>query len=573
MNDSTLSLRLKLSPAVFLLFSLFLIAPFYKPENLGGSGLLVPSNIAVWLAVVAFIGYTFAVLLKSKDIQLPQYHRLIFAVPVLITLTGFIAGIDNPISWLFKITAIWAGYCFFIAVLQVDLNRFRGLLLFAILVSAVIHAWLGFIQVWMPDLLTGLFSRNSSPEGLFQQINNQASYQVSALAIALFLARTRFYNESSYARFKFLVAGLAVVSASLLVGMSGSRIGLLTIVLVLAIQLFLMLKSRRLALSKSNILLVLCLLALFSGLSLGGSKAVAKASHTASAGYTGEMRISLYQISANLIKEKPIFGHGLGSFPRVFQPAKVEYIEAHPDAYIINRAVEHPHNELLQWFVEGGIVAFLALMLLILVTLAKLWQQNMRGGLLLACLLPIVVHTQVEVPMYTSGIHYFLFLFLLAIVFSEGLTMRRVSLSSAGLVMARGTNLLIAVLACVFLVHTAIASRELTAFVKNNQPQNLQLLNSALTNPYLAMEARRLYMRNLLYMAIKTNQDETIKEVLAWTEEEIKSLAAPELFYRLINGYEELEMRAEACRAASNGKRLFPRDPVITRFINECEGK
>lgn len=151
--------------------------------------------------------------------------------------------------------------------------------------------------------------------------------------------------------------------------------------------------------------------------------------------------------------------------------------------------------------------------------------------------------------------------------------MRRVSLSSAGLVMARGTNLLIAVLACVFLVHTAIASRELTAFVKNNQPQNLQLLNSALTNPYLAMEARRLYMRNLLYMAIKTNQDETIKEVLAWTEEEIKSLAAPELFYRLINGYEELEMRAEACRAASNGKRLFPRDPVITRFINECEGK
>lgn len=573
MKDSTLPSHLNRSSAVFLLLAVFLIAPFYKPENLGGSGLLVPSNIAVWFAVVVFNGYSFAILLKSKDIQLPQYHRLILAVPVLMTFTGFIAGIDNPISWLFKITAIWAGYCFFIAVLQVDLRKFRNLLLFAILVSAVIHAWLGFIQVWYADLFPGLFSPNSLPEGLFQHINNQASYQVSAVAIALYLADTGFYDEGRYARVKYLVAGLVVASASLLVGMSGSRVGLLTIVLVVAIQLFLMLKSQRLVLCKSNVLLVLCLLALFSGMLLGESKAIDKASHTASAGYTAEMRISLYLISANLIKEKPIFGHGLGSFPRVFQPAKAEYIEAHPDAYIINRAVEHPHNELLQWLVEGGIVAFLALLLLVLVTLSKLSQLKTHGWHLLACLLPIVVHTQVEVPMYTSAIHYFLFLFLLAVVFSGSLTVSRVSLSTAGVVMARGANLLVAVLACVFLVHTAIASRELTAYVKNNQPENLQLLNNALSNPYLAMEARRLYMRNMLYMAIKTNHDEALKDVLVWTEEEVKSLAAPELFYRLINGYEKLEMHAEACRAAGDAKRLFPSDPMITKFIKECGWK
>lgn len=73
----------------------------------------------------------------------------------------------------------------------------------------------------------------------------------------------------------------------------------------------------------------------------------------------------------------------------------------------------YPHNDLLFWWVEGGAVALLGLLVL---GVSGFWLLLRRPGVrqlaLLACLMPILLHTQLEYPLYQSPVHWLLVLIL-----------------------------------------------------------------------------------------------------------------------------------------------------------------
>lgn len=70
-------------------------------------------------------------------------------------------------------------------------------------------------------------------------------------------------------------------------------------------------------------------------------------------------RLSMAQNCFILIKEKPVFGHGTGSFGYELQQHKMNYIS---EVKVSQRAIRiaHPHNEWLLWLVQWGSLGFIA---------------------------------------------------------------------------------------------------------------------------------------------------------------------------------------------------------------------
>ena len=73
--------------------------------------------------------------------------------------------------------------------------------------------------------------------------------------------------------------------------------------------------------------------------------------------------------------------------------------------------VDHPHNELLFWLAEGGIMPFFGLILVAGAWIIMIIRMPLKESLcFLAIILPIIVHTQVEFPFYQSLVHWIVFL-------------------------------------------------------------------------------------------------------------------------------------------------------------------
>lgn len=414
-----------------LFVGLFLLAPFYYHENIGGGGLRVPGNITIWMMAIALVCVTAHRVLKRKKLFLPRMFPYLIAVPILLTISGFAAGVEQPIIWFVRITMIWLGFLFFLVILQYNFKKLQiDRLLFVIVVSAFIHALLGFAQIWIPEQLPSWYPHAVYPEGWFQQINNQTTYQVTAVTIVFFLFSRSFFDKKPL--FVYVFTCGAIFTGTYLVGVSGSRIGLLTLIISLIIVSFLLIKKQLdTNIKKGGILLVIAVLGLVVGGQSSNNDSIDKVIALQS-GYPANMRFGIYAISADLIKQKPVFGHGIGSFPREWQHAKPEFYISHPDVLLPQAVVSHPHNELVLWLVEGGLLAGLAFIVLLITIINKLRAENIKTALLyLALLQPILLHTQVEVVAHTSSLHYFLLILLLSLLFQNGGNSTNINISLA----------------------------------------------------------------------------------------------------------------------------------------------
>jgi O-antigen polymerase len=89
----------------------------------GGYGLRVPFNVAVWLVANTIIWYSVYALVKQNKIVLPKYFYYLLSFPVLVTVSGFISGIEYPIVWFFRLIYIWYGLLFLVVLFQFKLLR------------------------------------------------------------------------------------------------------------------------------------------------------------------------------------------------------------------------------------------------------------------------------------------------------------------------------------------------------------------------------------------------------------------------------------------------------------------
>lgn len=553
-----------------LLVCLFILAPVYYHPNLGGEGLRIPNNSTVWLLAIIFIAYSFLKVLRSQSFKLPKYFIYITAFPLLIILSGFVAGVEQPLKWLFRVLFILGGFAFFFSLFQHNFKQGKwDRLLLVIALSGLIHIVIGLMQIYLKEGMPYLLPKSPQgiPSGLFQQINNQATFLVTIILLLFYLVSRPILRSTGFI-FK-LLAAVTVLGASFIVGFAGSRIGLLALVLALPLLLL----ARRQYLAKNKQYTIVLLLMFLLGVTLGAVTTYGKAMDKTVAmqsGYSGSARLGIYKISLDLMSEKPVFGHGIGSFPRVFQYAKPAFYQQNPNAKLPQQMVGHPHNELIQWVVEGGITALVGILLLAVGVMLALKQNGRSRGLTyFALLLPIALHTQVELPFYMSALHWFLFIFLLVQIFNTELAIKQNKLSTFGQKFATLSTVLIALMMLIFFAHTIRANWDFIAFYKGQQSQNP--LPLAKQNPYLAEQAQWIDMSAVLYSSMQYGLRDNVVIYTQWGERLLESRPDIDLYIKLADAYQFLNEHNQHCGTVTSGLAIYPNSKRLKSAFDLCQ--
>ncbi|MEH6471845.1 MAG: Wzy polymerase domain-containing protein [Halopseudomonas sp.] len=554
--------------AFFIIFSvLFLVAPLYYQDNPGGEGLFLPFNNAVWIAASFLIALGLLKFSYTRVLLLPKMTAAILFFLTVTTLVGAIGTVSTPTSWLFRSLSIWGGMLLFFSCAQFQLNRRqRDNLLYLLLGSTVIQSLYCLVHLLALDSPPGWMSQSPGiPRGIFQQQNLAASYIATGLLIGLFLSTLPSYRQRHWLLKSMLLGGIAL--NSLIIITSGSRTGL--VAAILGVMLMLATRHRQLLKSGARSFTPI-LLALVVGSGLGyqiesktggvqaGLDKLSQTSQSSTDPTRNDVRIMMYDSSWELFLEKPIFGYGIGQFQPVWHDKKAQYLADNPHSAILEPRLSHPHNELMYWAVEGGLVALSGILVLGLAFLkvcANLgWQ---RGGAYLVLLLPITLHTQVELPFYISQLHWLLFVVLIALVASHRIKRQPVPLSQ----MARATMLALSislpVLASIFFVHSLLSNRISLDFVIH-PVKDIRKLDYPSRNIYYNENSEFLRMQTLVQYGLKNNNMEVLKDYIVWAQQTLKQTPDAAIFAGLTFALHKTGEYQQSYAVLRRGLSIYP---------------
>ncbi|MFY0675929.1 MAG: O-antigen ligase C-terminal domain-containing protein [Neptuniibacter sp.] len=561
-----------------LLTLLFVIAPFYYQPNFGGEGLYLPYNSSVWFVAVWIIATGAILLSRSHLLVLPKYWLGIACLPIGALLTGFVVDTSNPTEWLTRLSVILGGYFFFLSLFQFQLSpKHVEQGLYIILAMGMVAAAYAIFQIHNFTHLYSFIPRsNGIPVGIFQQINLQASLMATLLVLVYYLISRPMLNSMSW--FIRLVLCITAFTASYVIASSGSRVGLLGA--LLGVTLLVLGRWNLLKINKKTFIFIILSTILGASLQTSGLLKSAAKFDRAIGGMEADIRWKVYKISWETFLEKPLLGHGLGSFQKVFQEKRKEYQQE--DILHLNNAprFSHPHNELFFWLVEGGMLSITGILIAAGATLIQLvrsgWQ---RGSAYAALLIPITLHTQVELPFYISNTHWLLLLFLLFLTHQH----KRKSVSAQGLSLAANrlipiTFISIAILSSYILVQAQIANAHLVKYLASRSTQ-AQHLEVSLNSFYFREHARYLKYRHNMIEGLKNQEAKPIIELINYTEHLVKTTPAVNYYIELINAYNVLgqpELRDQRLQEAlgiyeSNKQLLYIKQRIKLRESSQVK--
>jgi O-antigen polymerase len=278
-------------------------------------------------------------------------------------------------------------------------------------------------------------------------------------------------------------------------------------------------------------------------------------------------RQTLYSTAVELIKHKPLLGYGIGSFPRVYADQTVKISAIHPDTNKSGRTISHPHNEVLLWMIEGGLLSVSGLVVAFVGLCIALYRSGFsRGGAYAALLFPISFHTQVELPFYGSSAHWFLWLFIIYIVFRHQLKTFPLTLSQSATYMVQGLVIVVTLIVLLFMNHTAKAQQELYDY-KFNGGGNLQI---PLDNLYFNTIAERIVMQNMLYSSMEQQDLTKIPIFIQWAEFRVATNPELGMFLMLSDAYGVIQDDMNRCRIAKRGLSIYTKNVRLQKIVDHC---
>lgn len=544
--------------------TIMFFSAFYFHPNMGGEGLFLPFNSLVWIAITLISSIAVWNIWRQQVVSMPAFFGLILAMPLLMLFTGFIVGLEQPLSWMMRVSAIILGFLYFFALFQFHTSR-RDIhnALYVLCSALTIHALIGMVQLLPGSLLSVLIPNVGSqiPIGIFQQPNLQASLMATAIALSIYLLSTPDFNNRSL--WIKLLPLACLFTATFVLMSAGSRVGLLGG----GGALLLMLLSR-FALFKRNrgwfaTIIVLVLVGGGSGIVIndGAVRAYSKMEQIREQGT--DIRKDVYRISWDVIKDKPLLGHGIGSFQRVFHEKAAEY-QLKADGFKLNVHFTHPHNELLLWGVESGVVGLLAFLFActaVVLQLVRLgWQ---RGGAMAALLLPITLHTQVEHPFYISAYHWAIFLFLLFIVFSQSqYKVYQLRMSFAAGVLLKGVSVII-LLSVLWFCSTSLYYTHRIVYILYSGEARVSELDPIREHPYFSDVATRLLFAHFSEAEQKLEGTSVTLDYARWMEEYLKRDPDIDIFSDLIRAYAYLGDSVRMTATIERALYLYRDHPLL----------
>ncbi len=554
--------------AFITLFSLlFLAAPSYYQDNLGGEGLFLPFNNVVWLCVSFIIGLGFLKVLHSGRFRMPGMLTAMLIFLATTTFLGLYESTATPVAWLFRSLAIWGGVLFFVALAQFsgDKNQ-RENLLCIIMASAAIQAGYGLIQIIFTDPLPGWLPQSPGvPRGIFQQQNLNASYSATGFIIALYLVfSSSFQTRHPVIRFLPYLAGMLTVTTIIT---AGSRVGMLG----LGAGVLLLLISRTSALvARGPALIVFAVLSIAAGF---GTSALESRTGGLESGFqklentatSGNIRVMIYDTSWQLFTEKPLLGYGIGQFEPVWHQKKAEYHANNPGTTALKPRLSHPHNELLYWAIEGGSVALAGILTMVVSFLWLAFRSGWTCGLSgLALLLPITLHTQVELPFYISQLHWMLFITLILLATANTGRTIAIRLSSAARILSLSLVLALPVLSSVFVSHSLASINAISRFI-SAQDKDISTLEFPSKNLYFNRSIAATQMQILLQLGLQQNNKDVLHQYVEMAQKHLRESPEPLIFNGLVMAYHRLGDFDASHAALARALAIYPQTPEILR--------
>lgn len=376
----------------------------FNLPNLGNN--LIPRNFFAWAVLVLAAAGLLILAVRSRSFYWSNWCYGWFLPAAAVLLHGVLMPASLPHYGLLAAGALGGFAIWLLALIQAQLTpRDWWHISLWMLVGAVLLVVLALPSgnyLNQPHWLEGLPIVLRLPEGGFQQRNVFASFLGSVLLWS-WVMRLRLGAMGWPATLAFSMAAFLIAWC---VFLSGSRTG--TVAVAGSAGLLVVYALSRGWRHRGLIGPALAIAAALAVTVVSPIEDINARMADLADGSSTTSRLSMWQVSYALGFEAPWMGHGLGSFTEVFHPAFVEQVRAGETLTYVN-FLNHPHNETLLWWVETGLYGLLLVVLPWIVSLffLVLWR-NPLAILFVVSLTPMLLHTQTEFPLHTSGVHWFL---------------------------------------------------------------------------------------------------------------------------------------------------------------------
>ena len=374
---------------------------------------------------------------------------LIFVGSVFITSRKFVNETNSPkfyfvLGSLLVTTAI-------IAICQKHLN-FRVIncktILWCINIICFLQACYGILQ------FSGWFSSNHSRFAVTGSFDNPAGF-AAVLSVGFPVGVFLFTKSGQIGKYFAAVILMAIVTA---VFLSGSRTGILAII-ILSVVFFL---------SGSNRIIVRFrqlnhyrLITALGIVCLVGSIFVLYHQKKDSA----NGRLLIWRVSSEMIKDRPVLGHGYGAFKAKYMDYQAGYFKNNPgsDYALLADNVKHPFNEFIKVAVEFGIAGLLVVLFFILFALLKIVKSGKENrGLVLSGIVSFLVFACFSYPLQYVAV-WLLLVFYIAIFFPG----KEVKIENTPITIIARNTIVIVCLVSLFYVYQQIRG-EITVETNSN---------------------------------------------------------------------------------------------------------
>ena len=330
-----------------LLIWMAVLLPVYHP-NMGGGGLALPQNILAWsvMALTTLI-VTFTVCLGRTRLSLTPTARLLLLGIAVLALPLLYTRPEWREDALWRCAGLLGSWLFYVACLQLRLTaRQRNLLLYGLLFAVGVQALLAALQLFAPAL-AWVSPNGSRVYGVFQQPNVLGSFIATGLALALWLLLAPLSAPTR--RQLPLLALLAAFSALLV--LIQSRAAWLGSALAAALLLWRFARQHPAVSRWAGGALLLGVALGTTVLLTGFGMETSTVLHDYE--FSNGARLTMLHDVGAMILAKPLLGWGYGGFEYSFAHFR---LQAMPWREVLEVA-GHPHNEILLWWVEGGLPA------------------------------------------------------------------------------------------------------------------------------------------------------------------------------------------------------------------------
>ena len=450
--------------------------------NNGGSGAELPYNLIAW-CFISVLSAVFWFLRPSaqKPIITPLSSALL-AGAVLMSLPL----IWSPTSMTFysalpRIGGLWAGMFFLMTLRQATLpERHQHILLYSLASAGVAESLIVLCELytpggWLPLIwqqLTEKYGRYGV--GVFQQVNVTASFLAVSLTTCLMLFASVAASSGNplVERIRLTVLAVAAILLSSVLTLLCSRIGWLSGFSSAMAAWLVLTFSKYKQQSRYQIwLLLLPLTGVALGYQLMHSTIVqALAAHS---GSNQQRLLTLYHTLLYAGKH-PFLGYGAGTYEGFYQ----SFMAGLRQGNLSRELMSHPHNELLFQYSEGGLIAVAGTLLWcgIYIRLWYLAKHFFQMTALLA-MLPLLLHTQVEYPLYYSVPHWITLLLLIRLAEGEIVIQPAVPGQYRALKVMKITFMLLAVSGAA-VSYQAISNGKILSQFENNETVSVEPVTS-----------------------------------------------------------------------------------------------